>query len=136
MADSPEVAAAQSRGLTHAPITLTQTTGAAPGALATGGHVTEGNTKLVPWLMLCAILSGFAVAFSVMGVLFTGFQNGQLGLQINRLEHDNNVLKIVVQDQDSLLIREGFKLPGDITFGPSGNLTYTPHTTPETGKGK
>lgn len=75
--------------------------------------VREGNTKLLPWLMLCCILSGFAVAFS----MFTFYQ-------LTRSEREFNKLQIMVMDQNALLIREGLKRIDDEMYGPAGNLNY------------
>jgi hypothetical protein len=74
---------------------------------------TVEHSKLLPWLMLCCILAGFAVAFSA----FTFYQ-------LTRTEREYNTMRIMVMDQNALLIREGLKLPSDTVYGPAGNLEY------------
>jgi hypothetical protein len=76
-------------------------------------HNTE-HSKLLPWLMLCAMLSGFAVAASVFCIIVMGW-----------LMHEYHVMTITVENHDSLMMRYGIKQPGDVMRGPNGNLDYT-----------
>ena len=71
------------------------------------------HSKLLPWLMLCAILAGFSLAMSVACGVCTFW-----------LAHEYHVLQILLQDHDALLIREGLKQPADIAKGPTGNLEF------------
>lgn len=84
---------------------------------AHGGNVNQTHlvehSKLLPWLMLCAVMSGFSMAMSVAAigaawVLYTKF----------------HVLTVTVDNHDALMLREGIKQPGDIAKGPNGNLEY------------
>lgn len=87
---------------------------AAPGgAIATIS--TQEHSKLLPWLMMCAILSGVSVAFSIAASVCCWW-----------LAHEYHVLQIIVQDQDALMIREGFKQPEDSIWGPQANFEYKP----------
>jgi hypothetical protein len=74
------------------------------------------HSKLLPWLMLCAVLSGFAVSLA----LVCGATCWWLALQYH-------VLQVIVQDQDALMMRSGLKEPEDSIWGPSGNLRYPLH---------
>jgi hypothetical protein len=85
---------------------------ALPGANVNANHFTE-HSKLLPWLMLCCIMSAFAMATSMFAtgavwVLYTKF----------------HVLTVTVDNHDALMLREGIKQPGDIAKGPNGNLEY------------
>ena len=78
-------------------------------------QVREGNTKLVPWLMLCALLSGFAVAFSCFCFY-----------QLTRSEREYRLLQIQQQMTNAWLARAGLVEPMDVYVGPEGNLFYKP----------
>lgn len=73
------------------------------------------SSKLLPWLMLCCLLSAFALATSLFVVL--GYQ-----AQMARTERETRLLSLQVQDQSAIMIREGLKQPGDLANGP----TYEP----------
>ncbi len=75
-------------------------------------HFTE-HSKLLPWLMLCAMLSGFSVSISVITLIWASIT-----------ARESRVLQQQVMDQSALLLREGIRQPGDLTNGPSGNLNY------------
>lgn len=84
----------------------------------TGAHgvvLQHESSKLLPWLMMCAILSGVSLAFSIASSVCCWW-----------LAHEYHVLQIIVQDQDALMIREGFKQPQDSVWGPQANLEYKP----------
>ncbi len=75
-------------------------------------HFTE-HSKLLPWLMMCAVMSGFSMAMSAAAigaawVMYTKF----------------HVLTVTVDNHDALMLREGIKQPGDIAKGPNGNLEH------------
>ncbi len=42
----------------------------------------------------------------------------------DRSARETKQLQIQVMDQNALMIREGFKQPGDTVYGPAGNLEY------------
>ena len=69
------------------------------------------HSKLLPWLMLCALLSGTAMAFSVVACCSSWWQ-----------AKEAKQLQIQVMDQNALLIREGLKQPHDDIYGPASNL--------------
>lgn len=73
------------------------------------------SSRLLPWLMLSAIFSGFAVAFSA----FTFYQ-------MTRTERAYQLLQLQVMDQNAIMIREGLKQPTDLVNGPAGNYQYQP----------
>lgn len=73
------------------------------------------HSKLLPWLMLCAILSGLSVSMSVFATIWAGIS-----------AHETKQLQIQVMDHNALLIREGFIQPTDETYGPGANLEYKP----------
>jgi len=71
------------------------------------------HSKLLPWIMLCCIISSFGMAMSVFSVgavwvLYTKF----------------HVLTVTVDNHDALMLREGIKQPGDVAKGPNGNLEF------------
>lgn len=73
------------------------------------------HSKLLPWLMLCAILSGAAL----MGA-------GWAISESEKSERESRLLQQQVMDQNALLVREGLRRPEDFTNGPAGNLQYQP----------
>lgn len=77
--------------------------------------ITE-HSKLLPWLMLCCILSGTAIALSVFSLIWAGMS-----------ARETKQLQIQVMDHNALLIREGLAQPTDEMYGPAGNLEYKPH---------
>ena len=82
-----------------------------------GGNVNQTHfsehSKLLPWLMLCAMLSSLGVSFSVFALIWASIS-----------ARETKQLQLQVQDQNALLLREGIKLPGDQIYGPEGNLNY------------
>jgi len=73
----------------------------------------EGNVKLIPWLILSSVLSGFALAAAIF--ILTEFAQ----MQSNMAR-----MSIHVMSNDALLLREGIMQPGDQWAGPEGNLEY------------
>lgn len=73
------------------------------------------SSKLLPWLMLCCLMSAFSLATSLFVVL--GYQ-----AQMQRTERETRLLSLQVQDQSAIMIREGLKRPEDLANGP----TYEP----------
>lgn len=74
------------------------------------------HSKLLPWLMLCAILSGASIVLS-----------GVCGVAVYLNYQETRQLQIQVMDHNALLIREGLAQPTDEVYGPAGNLEYKPH---------
>lgn len=74
------------------------------------------QSKLLPWLMLTALLSGTALMGSVGAVLLAHYSY-----------EETRQLQIQVMDHNALLIREGLAQPTDEVYGPAGNLEYKPH---------
>jgi len=73
------------------------------------------TSKLLPWLMMCCLLSGFACALATGSIIWASMS-----------ARETKQLQIQVMDQNALLIREGLKQPGDTVYGPAGNLEYKP----------
>lgn len=82
-------------------------------ANAASAAVHEGNTKLVPWLVLTAILSGFALATGIFVMV-----------QFAQMENNQARMAVHIMSNDALLLREGIMQPGDQWYGPEGNLEY------------
>lgn len=82
-------------------------------AAATGGSVHEGNIKLIPWLVLTAMLSGFSLAVGIFVMI-----------QFAQMENNQARMAVHLMSNDALLLREGIIQPGDQFFGPEGNLEY------------
>lgn len=76
-------------------------------------EVHEGNTKLVPWLVFTAVLSGFSLATAI----FVMIQFAQMQSNMSRMG-------VHMMSNDALLLREGILQPGDQWAGPEGNLEY------------
>lgn len=85
---------------------------AAAGANVNSNHFTE-HSKLLPWMIFTAILSGFTLATSIF-------------LMIEYAQMQNNMARMAVHimSNDALLLREGIIQPGDQWAGPEGNLEY------------
>jgi hypothetical protein len=76
-------------------------------------HIAEGNIKVVPWLVFTAILSGISLAAAIF-------------VMIEFAQMQNNMARMAVhmQSNDALLLRERIIQPGDMWYGPEGNLEY------------
>lgn len=78
------------------------------------------HSKLLPWLMLCCILSSGALIASIVACIAT-----------YSLFQEYRQVQIQVMDHNALLIREGLAQPTDEVYGPAGNLEYKPHSSPK-----
>lgn len=87
------------------------------GQAAPGGAVVQQveSSKLLPWLMLTAILSGGALMGAVGSILFAHYSY-----------EETRQLQIQVMDQNALFLRNGWREPGDLVYGPAANLEYRP----------
>lgn len=74
------------------------------------------SSKLLPWLMLAAVLSGTSLTGAVAALLLAHYSY-----------EETRQLQIQVMDHNALLIREGLAQPTDEVYGPAGNLEYKPH---------
>lgn len=86
---------------------------------ASDGAAVINNTehsKLLPWLMLCCILSAAAVVLSVI-----------TSIACYLIFQEQRQIQVQVMDHNALLIREGLAQPTDEVYGPAGNLEYKPH---------
>lgn len=100
--DSPDTVASASPGSIH--------------SRAQGASVIQvESSRFLPWLMLCCLLSGFAVAFSC----FTFYQ-------LTRTEREYELLKIQQQMTNAWLARAGMVEPMDVYQGPEGNYFHKP----------
>jgi len=85
----------------------------APHSSGASAAVHEGNIKILPWLILTAMLSGFAIALSCAAI-------GAAWIMYTKF----HVLTVTVDNHDALMLREGIKQPGDVAKGPNGNLEF------------
>jgi hypothetical protein len=46
--------------------------------------------------------------------------------EVDRLVREVHVCKVTTENHDALMIRAGFKQPGDAPLGPTGNLDFQP----------
>ena len=76
-------------------------------------NITEGNIKVVPWLVLSAIVSGFSVAISIFVLI-----------RMAQMENNQARMAVHMMSNDALLLRERLIQPGDMWYGPEGNLEY------------
>lgn len=93
-------------------------------AEATGGAVHEGNVKLVPWLMMMAIFSGFALATSVLCYIYLHDVHQADRDEIVVMKNDLIRFRVQLMSRDALMIREGILKEGDMWEGPEANLEY------------
>lgn len=82
-------------------------------AASASAHNHEGNTKLVPWLVLTAVLSGFALATGIL-----------ISIRMAQMENNQARMAVHMMSNDALLLRERLIQPGDMWYGPEGNLEY------------
>jgi hypothetical protein len=95
----------------------TTTTGAANSPIAKAdASYHEGNIKLQPWLLFLAWSSGVAFAMS----LFTAIVCYVYTREAKQVE-------IQLMYTNAILLREGMVRPGDVVYGPEGNLEYDGH---------
>lgn len=92
-----------SKSQTHAPNS----------AAATGGSVHEGNIKIVPWLVASSMVSGFAIGVSLFVLM-----------RMSQMENNQARMAVHMMSNDALLLRERIIQPGDMWYGPEGNLEY------------
>lgn len=85
----------------------------ASGSAGANAAIHEGNTKLLPWLIFNAMLSGFSLAVAIfVMVQFAQMQNNMARMGVH------------IMSNDALLLREGIMQPGDQWAGPEGNIEY------------
>lgn len=73
------------------------------------------QARLLPWLMLCCLLSTFALATAIGAIL-----------QLARTEREFRLLQIQQQMTNAWLARAGLLKPEDVFQGPEGNVFYKP----------
>lgn len=76
-------------------------------------QIHEGNIKVVPWLILSAIVSGFSIAISIFVLI-----------RMAQMENNQARMAVHMMSNDALLLRERLIQPGDMWYGPEGNLEY------------
>ena len=76
-------------------------------------QIREGNVKLLPWLMFIAWSSGVAFALSIASGM-VAWWNIKEAKQV----------QVQLMYTNALMIREGMVKPGDMVFGPEGNMEY------------
>lgn len=74
------------------------------------------HSKLLPWLMLTGILSGAAVVTSIVSGI-VAWENSNEAKQV----------QIQLMYANAIMLREGLVQPGDMVYGPEGNLEYRQH---------
>ncbi len=74
------------------------------------------SNRLLPWLMFTSILSGLAVALSAVAF------NGHL-----RSIKESKQVQVQLMYANAIMLREGLVQPGDMVYGPEGNLEYRSH---------
>lgn len=88
-------------------------------ARAQGASVIQvESSRLLPWLMLTCILSGFAVATAVFAIV-----------ELARAERETRLLQIQQQMTNAWLARAGLVEPMDVYNGPEGNFFHKPKPT-------
>lgn len=85
---------------THYPITRTMEIAERGSGAQADAHLHEGNTKLIPWLMLTAILSGIAVAIAVMGVVNASQNEARTRTELDKQNRFLQEYRIRVEDAE------------------------------------
>jgi len=86
-------------------------------------QITE-HSKLLPWLMVTALFSGFALATSVFCYISIHDLHERDRDEIVIMKNDLIRFRVQLMSNDALLLREGIKQPSDMWYGPEGNLEY------------
>lgn len=86
-------------------------------------QITE-HSKLLPWLMVTAVFSGIGLSTSVFCYISIHDLHERDRDEINIVKNDLIRLRVQLMSNDALLLREGIKQPGDMYYGPEGNLEY------------
>lgn len=86
-------------------------------------QITE-HSKLLPMLMLTTVFSGIGLATSVFCYISIHDLHERDRDELNILKNDVVRLRVQLMSNDALLLREGIKQPGDMYYGPEGNLEY------------
>lgn len=72
------------------------------------------TSKLLPWLMLCCVLSALALAFSLFAAA-SAWWSAKEAKQV----------QVQLMYQNAIMLREGMIHSGDMVYGPEGNLEYS-----------
>src|SRR5882762_8275593 len=70
------------------------------GNIAGGAAIHEGNTKLLPWLMLTAVLAGIAAGISVIVVVNVSQSESRTRAELDKQNRFNQELRIRVEDAE------------------------------------
>lgn len=70
------------------------------GNVAGGASIQEGNTKLLPWLMLTAVLSGIAAGISVMVVVDVSQSESRTRAELDKQNRFLQEYRIRVEDAE------------------------------------
>lgn len=82
------------------------------------------HSKLLPWLMVTALFSGFALATSIFCYTSIHDLHERDRDELVIIKNDMIRFRVQLMSNDALLLREGIKQPGDMWYGPEGNLEY------------
>lgn len=85
------------------------------------------SSKLIPLLVAvciaCAMMAGFAVAYSAQTERLRQINERE----VYRLGNEFKQVQVQLMDANALFLREGLVKDGDQVYGPAGNLTYKQH---------
>lgn len=74
------------------------------------------SNRLLPWLMFTSILSGLALAFALVAVSAAWWS-----------AKEYKQVQVQLMYANAIMLREGLVQPGDMVYGPEGNLEYKRH---------
>lgn len=74
---------------------------------AGGAHLHEGNTRLLPWLILCAVLAGTGVGLSVGAIVIVGHGEDTLRVENDRQYRFIQEFRVRVEDAENAVEKAG-----------------------------
>ena len=74
------------------------------------------SSKLLPWLMMTCVLSAMALSFA----LFASASAWWSAKEFKQVQ-------VQLMYSNAIMLREGLVKPGDMVYGPEGNLEYKNH---------
>jgi hypothetical protein len=70
------------------------------GNIAGGASIHEGNTKLLPWLLLCSMLGGIALGMSIGAVFIASHAEDRMRTENDRQYRFLQELRVRVEDAE------------------------------------
>lgn len=88
------------------------------------GHSQANNNLRITGDLWSAVIAGAALAVSIFSVLIMWWSN-QRNIEAEVLRSkEYKQIQVQLMYSNAILLREGLAKPGDMVFGPEGNLEY------------